>query len=387
MPRQRSLRASAHLLPVLLSLALGVRCARVSTPVPYDVAVRHGDAGADLPMRDRGTGEPMRDRGAGEGTAGDAARCDCPLGCDDAGCGEIVPSNGFTWGAVQTLDPLSGTYSINTTTCIGAYPTGGFLAGSIEGGACVFTLASLVVPLGSVLAATGERPLALLIRGGASVEGLVDVGAKRDVPGPGGGAPNTGMGAGGAGGCCAGGGGGGFGTGGGYSYGTAGSTYGNETLVPLVGGSGGGHGGQARGGAGGGALQISCAQTLRVDGRITAGGGGGSSGGSSGGGGAGGAVLLEALSIVGTGVVAANGAGGGGVGDLPGEDGDPTFTPAAGGTRAGAGATGATLAGVGASGGGGGGGLGRVRYNLARPTIVPLVTSAAFSLGTVQGSR
>jgi len=76
----------------------------------------------------------------------------------------------------------------------------------------------------------------------------------------------------------------GFGPGGGSipghaSYGTAGGagipTYGNPSLIPLIGGSGGGgHNSDSRaGGAGGGAFLIACGATLRINGTLTANGG------------------------------------------------------------------------------------------------------------------
>lgn len=375
-----------HVAGTLLLLTLTARCARVSTPTPFDGLVRGRDAGPDA---------PPRDRGGMDGPGSDATApptCDCPLGCNDAGCPELVPANGFAWGPLQSLPPLTGTYNVNTSTCSGAYSTGEFRAGVIAGGACVFTLDRLVVPVGTVLRATGARPLVLLIRGDVRVEGVIEVGARLDVPGPGGGTPGEGTGPGGGGGCCLGGGGGGFGSLGGYAQGTGGATYGNEALEPLVAGSGGGPGGQGRGGAGGGALQLSCGQMLRLDGSISAGGGGGagapgsSSGG--GGGGSGGAVLLEAMRIVGAGVVATNGGGGGGVGGANGEDGGPGFAPAASGSPGGAGATGTTPAASGSPGGGGGGGVGRVRFNLPGPTATPpLATSASFSVGVVRLKR
>jgi len=97
-----------------------------------------------------------------------------------------------------------------------------------------------------------------------------------------------------------------------------GSAYGNERLLPLIGGSGGGGGasGQsfagAGGGGGGGAILIAVSGTLSVSGSIRANGGrsgisAGTGTGGAGGGGAGGAIRLVASSLVGNGAVSAIG--------------------------------------------------------------------------------
>jgi hypothetical protein len=115
-------------------------------------------------------------------------------------------------------------------------------------------------------------------------------------------------------------GGGGFGTEGGKSGnantdnidpvgekegGVAGKIRGNETLIPLIGGCAGGSAGDCPtpGGAGGGAVQISVAGYLDVNGTVWANGGDGESGcgteneqGGTGGG-AGGGILLEAMML------------------------------------------------------------------------------------------
>jgi hypothetical protein len=115
----------------------------------------------------------------------------------------------------------------------------------------------------------------------------------------------------------AGGGGGGYGSGGGAgSYGGAGgATYGQATLLPLIGGSGGGGGGAgssfngAGGGGGGGSIMIASSGTITMGngayltGRIFANGGagGGTAGtncGGGGGGGSGGAIRLVAERLV-----------------------------------------------------------------------------------------
>jgi len=127
---------------------------------------------------------------------------------------------------------------------------------------------------------------------------------------------------------CAGGG-GGFGTAGrnGRSYQSpfscgsneqspGGEAYGNERLLPLVGGSGGGGGAGggafagSGGGGGGGALLIAVSGTLTVNGEIRANGGdsgdvGGGARGGAGGGGAGGGIRLVATTIAGEGPIEA----------------------------------------------------------------------------------
>lgn len=102
-------------------------------------------------------------------------------------------------------------------------------------------------------------------------------------------------------------------------------TYGNVSLLPLVGGSGGagGHGvagiGGGGGGGGGGALLIAVSGTLNVTGQVLANGGRGArvgnasaSGGAAGGGGSGGAIRLVATTLAGNGTISAVGGFAGG---------------------------------------------------------------------------
>ena len=95
-----------------------------------------------------------------------------------------------------------------------------------------------------------------------------------------------------------------------------GEPYGNDFLVPLVGGSGGG-GGWGGGGAGGGALLIASSTRIRIDGAIDARGGGGgrrsaftSSQSGGGGGGSGGAIRLRTPTLAGDGQLLARGGSG-----------------------------------------------------------------------------
>lgn len=149
-----------------------------------------------------------------------------------------------------------------------------------------------------------------------------------------------------------------------------GASYGQASLIPLLGGSSGGGGGEA--GAGGGALQLVSALEIVIGstGVIDAGGGGARN--QSSGGGAGGALLLEAPSVSLQGTLAANGgAGSAAVGGAGGQDALASAVAAQGelGTLGGQGS-----AGDGPNGGdgmfmtsnnalGGGGGAGRIRIN------------------------
>ncbi|MDH3998576.1 MAG: hypothetical protein OET90_07030, partial [Desulfuromonadales bacterium] len=105
--------------------------------------------------------------------------------------------------------------------------------------------------------------------------------------------------------------------------GAGGSKYGNERLIPLIGGSGGGGGGGSAsytaggGGGGGGAILIAASGSINITGGIYANGGYGKAGefnyntngntGGSGGGGAGGAIRLVATTIMGSGTLSADG--------------------------------------------------------------------------------
>lgn len=145
--------------------------------------------------------------------------------------------------------------------------------------------------------------------------------------GPGGGNPgrNVGNDGGGAGG-------GGFGfagnNGNAYNWGTGGSTYGNQKLFPIIGGSGGGGGGGTSntagkpGSGGGGAIVIASSGTITVNGSITANGGSCPWEWPGGGGGSGGAIKLVATTVSGNGTITAvygiggNWGGNGGLGRI-----------------------------------------------------------------------
>ena len=112
------------------------------------------------------------------------------------------------------------------------------------------------------------------------------------------------------------GGGGGYaGYGGPSFYGASGGGYSGSFNLPETPGSGGGNGTGPSpfnlGGSGGGALQFTVANTLRVDGRLSANGTTGPGQGS--GGGSGGSLALTVGTVSGAGIISANG----GSGDLP----------------------------------------------------------------------
>jgi hypothetical protein len=133
----------------------------------------------------------------------------------------------------------------------------------------------------------------------------------------------------------------GFGPGGGFQTASSGTSatyaadlslaksYGNASLIPLIGGSGGGADPQYTssrigGGAGGGALLVACAGTITVNGEMQAHGGAGIldflSPVTTTGGGSGGAIRLVCDTLAGTGILSAVGGNGGGASD---ENGGP----------------------------------------------------------------
>ena len=107
---------------------------------------------------------------------------------------------------------------------------------------------------------------------------------------------------------CGGGGHGGYGGAASITNGAGGSTYDSQTLPATLGSGGGGSSEGSFGGAGGGALQVTVAGNLQMDGRITANGVNGT--GVSGGGGSGGSIYLNAGTLAGTGSITANGGNG-----------------------------------------------------------------------------
>ena len=230
-----------------------------------------------------------------------------------------------------------------------------FTTVNIPSGATVtFTKNSQNTPV--TMLATGDVTIAgtISVSGGNAVNTLQGVGGPGGFSGgPGGlikqpGRRGDGPGSGAGGGACtnndnysAGGGGGSFGVAGGNGTGTsncapasvggsAGDVYGNDRIVPVIGGSGGGGGGATQiyaggaGGGGGGALVIASSGTVNIIGTISADGGNGAGTGiwtGGGGGGSGGSIRVIANTISGNGAITAkNGLKGGG-GGTPGGDG------------------------------------------------------------------
>lgn len=346
----------------------------------------------------------------------------CSWGCieGDASklphCGVLQPQGGAVTpadlGDMSALADVSASNaSINATTgqiVVGQTtlrgPGLGVISGidyEVRGKVAMFRMRSAVF---GAVAIAGAYAVAIVSNGDITVTGAVDAqGPCTDrTGGPGGGAGGTlrgdGAGSGGGGGVTAdpdGGGGGGYGSTGGdggagfATANTGGASYGDATIMALVGGSGGGAGGEgtaalsARGGGGGGGLQLVSNANVIVTGTINAGGCGGASGangpGGGGGGGAGGTVLLEAPGITIVGAVAANGGGGGGggAGSMPGGNATADEIAAIGGASnhgiGGAGGNGAHPAGnAGANNaysGGGGGAVGRLRFETLTGTV------------------
>ncbi|HEY5951716.1 MAG TPA: hypothetical protein VIV40_39750 [Kofleriaceae bacterium] len=335
-----------------------------------------------------------------------ATQTECgAAGCCGDHCCALAVSNADATGTIRptglTVTPPNGQFNTDTE-CTASSALGACEVVARDGlpEACVCRMDELSI---GELEVKGSRALVILAYETVRIQTTLDISGDLDVPGPGAmPAVYTTM---------------SFTNGGvGASYATKGAgsssntteiaaTYGEATLIPLLGGTPGqktsDNGGN--GGGGGGALQITAGERIEVLGSIFAGGGGGKAGIASysyaggGGGGSGGAILLEAPAVVVTGKLNANGGGGGGGGGenasgWNGEDaadelasggdgndggGCPLYGYVSGGTG-GNGATRQTPPGVGSGsdydsrclgsavfvgGGGGGGGLGRIRIN------------------------
>jgi len=328
--------------------------------------------------------------------------------------GDLVVSGGHGWQTALgglLASSNSGSYHYQEIQ----QPGGGLTLG-------VFTVNSLVVNADARITVTGADALVIVALDSIEIDGEIDANSQfaGGELGPGAAsdstAPATGLGAGGghAGNRVTSAGGAGFcgqgGTGGAPSGTPAagGASYGNAALSPLVAGSEGGAGTLGAGGAGGGAVQLVAANQITIAGKIHLGGEGGTGSGvysagnsqTASGGGSGGALLLEAVNIRMSGLIAANGGAGGG--DDAGSDATLDATPAVGGTSMSAtnapgaeGSAGATIDGeagpspANANGGGGGGAAGRIRFNtLAAPATItgamsPAATTPCVTLGTV----
>jgi hypothetical protein len=400
--------------------------------------------------------------GACDGGSCQNGNCVAPVtdaGTPDAGTPDAggVDAGTFVVSNVTTIPATTGstfvTIGCDLTLVTSPTPswTGGFgctapalppfVTQTQSGGAdlVVFALDGLTVNAGVTLHVQGTAVPVFVVKGDATLNGTLDVGA-HDVflgtaagPGADGTFCSGGQGSNGtyAGASSGGAGGGAFGTGGapggkgadrqtgpnktGGAGGQGGTASGSSTLTPLRGGCSGGRGGGLGGGGqglAGGALQLSVYGTLTINGVIAADGYGGqapilgNNGG--GGGGSGGGILLEAGQVVltATAQVTANGGGGSSgakafAGGNAGANGSKTAgTPATGGSSPGCGGTGGqgaarqggTSSGSAGScsgeggGGAGGGGVGRIHLNSVRDCSIttgalvsPLATSALSS--------
>lgn len=248
----------------------------------------------------------------------------------------------------MTLDLRDGVVTFLPSGSTATLPNAASSAARLAEGVLHFTTFS--VPAGVTLMFirnAGSTPVVILAQGDVTIAGTVDVSGEngnasgtagagrggRGGPGgfrggngevvvtsPGGG---SGLGPGGAAGCCSGGsnsgaGGAGFGTGGGQggsAGGLGGAPYGTIGLVPFVGGSGGGGGsafgsGGGGGGGGGGAILIASSAKITVasTGSILAKGGIGAR--EAGGGGSGGAIRMVSNNMIHSGALNTSGGAG-----------------------------------------------------------------------------
>jgi len=165
-----------------------------------------------------------------------------------------------------------------------------------------------------------RAPVAWLVQGNVTIEGILDLNGQTGVASPGQAEPGPGGFRGGSGIYSSVGASSGFGLGGGNaanwgaggSYGMAGgpgsgSTYGNPSMVPLLGGSGGGgtRANHVGGGGGGGAILIAASNTIRVTGHLRANGGNWVKPNYASGAGSGGGIRLVANTLTGNGKIEA----------------------------------------------------------------------------------
>jgi hypothetical protein len=275
----------------------------------------------------------------------------------------------------------------------------------------VIYVSSFSLAAGATLRAIGPLPFAIVASGTVEIEGTISLvgpaaGSRTDaicLASTGAKGQNSNLGAGGGGGGAFQGDGGDGSNGNGDGTQTQGGDGGTKIAARptgIMGGCDGGDGGEAQGdgaaaGDGGGAILIAAGVSITISGTgvINVGGGGGQEGNANGrggsGGGSGGMILLESAQVAVAGVLAANG-GGGGEGNADGrdgEDGQPSATPADGGTggdptggNGADGAAGADLDGdttndvQNGGGGGGGGGAGFIAINCPAPAISGVVS-------------
>lgn len=360
----------------------------------------------------------------------DGGVCGADGGCSTVNPFPFVPSNfspsqlpapagAYTFGCGTTvLDTVSNDGGVQWMNSCPAQPVPPHRIIMVGGQQTVLlSFDAITINGGSSLRLIGGRPVIIAAQGAVTLSGNIDVSSVlaaqrgagsnnncmtgRGADGQTGGNPETG----------GGGGGGAFGSDGGNGStslggilgGAGGTPRGMRELVPLQGGCQGGNGGRATsmwgfGGAGGGAVQLTSAGQVLLNGGayVTASGSGGRGGQADqriggGGGGSGGGILIEAqrIQLNGSSFLTANGgAGGEGSGyggamwsGVDGQEGSYiTAVPAqsvsigACGGNGGTGAAGTTAAGNGGPptvsgcqsnvpGGGGGGGVGRIRLN------------------------
>jgi hypothetical protein len=390
-------------------------------PQPGDAGA---DAGADAGGPDGGcTATSCGTSGlcAANGTCVPNFMCD-PTNFKRTDLPPISPNVLLSCGVTQIDTGTSSTPSL--TNWCGQVPGFAQVTQSDGRTALLAAMSGFVLDAGSVLVVTGAQPLILAVLGDADIAGMLFAGAEANDGGAGSSvACGSGIGGDGttsdlAGG---GGGGGGFGNNGGAggtpagtggAGGSQGQSEGSSSMSPLRGGCRGGNGASNVGGfgEGGGAVQLTSAGTLSVEGTIASPGGGGTGGASGmkeggGGGGSGGAIFLEGQSLVlGSGsALTANGGGGGGGGGsvLPGNDGSDGLTqslasaPGGSGNRvdsgdggnggsqtasAASGANGIHVLQYYGGGGGGGGEVGRIRLHACGATCT--VSSGAITSPT-----
>ncbi len=318
----------------------------------------------------------------------------------------------------MTLQPGRCVFDSSNQTFQGAgCPAQPPTVGPPVGGFVVVPATNLFISTQSELRVVGNFPVIFAVYGSALLDGRLDASAEASTPGPGAAVAPCTLGQGtdavGTQTNLNGGGGGGFGSPGGDSDGAGpsgspgGSTEGDASLVPLRAGCRGGNvqsatmGGRvSEGGGAGGAIQISAANAVIINGTLSVSGGGGEGGrglSAGAGGGSGGAVLIEALvlELEASAAITANGGSGGAGGDgaFPGQDGEDgaldSAQPAQGGQGplggGGDGAAGTIPAEDGGpsviSAGGGGGGVGRIRLTSPACTVNPISTVSPPAVG------
>jgi hypothetical protein len=307
----------------------------------------------------------------------------------------MIGDGGFDWSSAPAASATgNGGCGANT----GCFAAPHFQVLMKDGGlADVLMLQSLSIGDGVAFTISGPNPVILAVRDTVDIAGelVVEAGGflpKSNAPGTGGSETGNLANAGGGGFC-------GTGGKGGPPTVAGGKTYGNGTLIPLLGGSPGGASAGGSGGAsGGGALQISAGQMIAIGifGSVTAPGQSPHENGGLGGGpGSGGGILLEAPMVKIVGSVAAN--GGSYCAGASNRDQPATCGPSSTGATPGAGSAETVIqggdamlaagAGAGATGAGGGGaGWIRINTESGQATITGIVSPALTTQCATQGT-